>query len=69
MEACRDLIPPTAVIRSRLASNIRERRLLRSLLTLSIQASEDGRPRADAGHGSETLPSRQDHAPAYRQGA
>ena len=54
MEACRDLIPPTAVIRSRLACNVQERRLLRSLLNLSIQASRVDAPRSciDDAHPS-----------------
>ena len=34
------LIPPPPVVRNRLAINIRERRMLRTLLRLSIQAAE-----------------------------
>jgi hypothetical protein len=42
MDAARcDLIPPAAVIRKRLAWNVRERTLLRGLLKLSVQASRD----------------------------
>jgi len=35
------LIPPPPVVRDSLARNIRERRLLRSLLRLSVRASEE----------------------------
>jgi hypothetical protein len=35
------LIPSPPVVRDRLARNIRERRLLRSLLRLSVRASEE----------------------------
>jgi len=34
------LIPPSPVVRERLADNIRERRLLRSLLKLSVKADQ-----------------------------
>lgn len=37
------LIPPPPVVRERLARNIKERRLLRSLLRLSVRAAEDRR--------------------------
>jgi len=43
MDDCRELIPPPPVVRDRLAENIRERRLLRSLLRLAIQAAEQRR--------------------------
>lgn len=36
------LIPPPEVIRLRLAQNIREARLLRALLRLSLKAIEEG---------------------------
>ena len=42
MRECHELIPPPPVIRDRLARNIRERRLLRGLLRLSIKAATDG---------------------------
>jgi hypothetical protein len=35
------LIPPPPIVRDRLARNIRERRLLRALLRLSIRAAEE----------------------------
>jgi hypothetical protein len=38
-------IPPPPVVRRRLARNIRERRLLQSLLRLSIRASQEGAER------------------------
>lgn len=38
-----DLIPPPFVVRDRLARNIREARLLRTLLNLSIRAAEERR--------------------------
>jgi hypothetical protein len=49
------LIPPPPLVRDRLARNIRERRLLRSLLRLSLRAAEvrreesphEPRPEAD----------------------
>jgi hypothetical protein len=37
------LIPPAPVVRDSLARNIRERRLLRSLLRLSVRAAEERR--------------------------
>lgn len=37
------LIPPPPVVRDRLARNIRERRLLRSLLRLAVRAVEEPR--------------------------
>ena len=39
-----NLIPPPAVVRGRLARNIRERRLLRSLLRLAIRATQEAEP-------------------------
>jgi hypothetical protein len=36
-----NLIPPPPAVRDRLARNIRERRLLRALLRLSIRAAEE----------------------------
>jgi hypothetical protein len=51
------LIPPPPVVRERLAHNIREGRLLRSLLRLSLRAAEERREaeqrggRAPAGYG------------------
>ena len=44
MKDCFELIPATPIIRDRLAQNIHERRLLRSLLRLAIQASEFREP-------------------------
>lgn len=38
------LIPPPAVVRDRLARNLRENRLLRSLLRLSERAAEEAAP-------------------------
>jgi hypothetical protein len=38
-----ELIPPPPIVRDRLARNIRERRLLRALLRLSIRAAEERR--------------------------
>lgn len=35
------LIPPPALVRERLAKNVREARMLRSLLRLSVRISED----------------------------
>jgi hypothetical protein len=43
MSESEKLIPPPPVVRDRLARNIKERRLLRSLLRLSIRAAEDRR--------------------------
>ena len=39
------LFPPPPVVRDQLARNIRERRLLRALLRLSIRVAEDRRQR------------------------
>jgi hypothetical protein len=41
MKTLSDLIPPAPTIREQLARNLRERRLLRSLLNLSIRAAEE----------------------------
>jgi hypothetical protein len=41
-----ELIPPPPVVRDRLAQNIKERRLLRSLLRISIRAAEERRQEA-----------------------
>jgi hypothetical protein len=41
------LFPSPPIVRDRLARNIRERRLLRALLRLSIRAAEEQPPRAD----------------------
>jgi hypothetical protein len=43
------LIPPPPVIRERLARNIKERRILRSLLRLSILEDEQRHRRQDGG--------------------
>jgi hypothetical protein len=44
-----ELIPPPPIVRERLATHIREGRLLRSLLRLSVRAAEERhRPPADA---------------------
>ena len=54
MTEAEKLIPLPPVVRDRLARNIKERRLLRSLLRLSVRAAEDRRehgptpPRTDA---------------------
>lgn len=45
-----NLIPPPRIVRERLAKNLRESRLLRSLLRLSRRAAEE---RADADPQSE----------------
>ena len=37
------LIPPPPLVRERLARNIRERRLLRALLRLSVRAADETR--------------------------
>ena len=42
MNDSQDLIPPPPVVRGRLARNIRERRLLQSLLRLSVRAAQEG---------------------------
>jgi hypothetical protein len=54
------LIPPPPVVRERLATHIREGRLLRAILRVSIRAAEERRrqksavPTPDAtGHGGE----------------
>jgi hypothetical protein len=44
MSDTRPLIPPPREIRERLASNIREQRLLRALLRLSERAAAEERP-------------------------
>lgn len=36
-----NLIPPAPTVRERLACNLRERRLLRALLNLSVRAAEE----------------------------
>jgi hypothetical protein len=36
-----DLIPPAPIVRERLSRNLRERRRLRSLLRLAVQAAQD----------------------------
>ena len=41
-----ELIPPPPVVRDRLARNIEERRLLRSLLRLAIRAAKERRREA-----------------------
>ena len=41
MDQIQSLIPPPPVLRERLALNIKERRLLRLLLRLSIRASQE----------------------------
>jgi hypothetical protein len=43
MSESKRLIPPPPVVRDRLARNIRERRLLRALLRLSLRAAEERR--------------------------
>jgi hypothetical protein len=45
------LIPPPPVVRERLASNVREGRLLRSLLRLSLRAAEERRQAEQRGSG------------------
>jgi len=40
------LIPPPPIIRERLSKNIKERRLLRALLRLSVRAAEVHQPTA-----------------------
>lgn len=48
MKTPSDLIPPAPTIREQLARNLRERRLLRSLLHLSIRAAEERQHEADS---------------------
>jgi hypothetical protein len=48
------LIPPPPVIRVRLAENIRERQLLRSLLRLSVKQDEDKQFIREISEGLQT---------------
>jgi hypothetical protein len=50
-----NLIPPPPIVRDRLARNIRERRLLRALLRLSIRAVEGPSRQSphEAGHEAD----------------
>lgn len=47
------LIPPPPVVRERLAQHIREGRLLRALLRLSVRAAEERHRQAGFGTGNE----------------
>jgi hypothetical protein len=56
-----DLIPPPSIVRERLADNLREGRILKDLLRLSIRATVDDRP----GRGAE--PPRRGAEPPRRE--
>jgi hypothetical protein len=48
MQTFPELIPPPPIVRQRLADHIREGRLLRALLKVSIQAAEERHRKATA---------------------
>lgn len=50
MSETRNLIPPPPILRDRLARNIKERRLLRALLRLSVRAAEERGQKAPIPH-------------------
>jgi hypothetical protein len=54
MQTFPELIPPPPIVRQRLADHIREGRLLRALLKVSIQAAEDRHREATAAESCLT---------------
>jgi hypothetical protein len=58
MNESQELIPPPAVVRERLARNVREGRLLQSLLRLSLRAAQDRRQEQPAWPAGREDPDR-----------
>jgi hypothetical protein len=54
-----EMIPPPPVVREKLARHIREGRLLRSLLRLSVRAAEERHRQAPHDRQSEATASRE----------
>ena len=60
MKNVESLVPPPPVIRHKLADNIRERRILKSLLKLALKADED---RHESERREQTLRAERDRQP------
>ncbi|CAN5898901.1 hypothetical protein BH23PLA1_BH23PLA1_27110 [soil metagenome] len=61
-----DLIPPPPLVRERLAQHIREGRILRALLRLSVRAAEERH--RQAAHEPRPEPSQQPHGQGVSRG-